>query len=375
MEDTAARAKISELERQMASNLMQTATLKNECDTQRARMKELSLNTAALNNERENHRKTIEQLFQNIAALRSDCGKHQRLIEQLLQDTATLKNERSKHEEMIGGLSVDTAALKAECSNSQRKIGELSVDTMGLGNERAKHEARIRDLSVDTVALKTKCSNNEERILELSAEIGSLRTDLSGMKSQQKPSPAPVQPPQRPEATLLDSLIVREFPAKVLSEFEKKGFTLLWRGTRDGFSVNTFHGRCDRHLNTLTIIEDVGGYIFGGFTPISWDSSDSYKADRSLRSFLFTLRNPAGTAPMKFSLIQPEHAIRCHPSYGPSFGYGGDIHVANQSDANMNSYTSLGTSYANYTGRASNVVFTGAFNFRAKEIEVFEIVA
>jgi hypothetical protein len=77
---------------------------------------------------------------------------------------------------------------------------------------------------------------------------------------------------------------------------------------------------------------------------------------------------------MKFSLIQTDNAIYCYASHGPTFGYGYDIYVENQSDANMSSYTNLGTSYANYTGRASNVVFTGSSNFRAKEIEVFEIV-
>jgi hypothetical protein len=124
----------------------------------------------------------------------------------------------------------------------------------------------------------------------------------------------------------------------------------------------------------LTIISDICGYVFGGFTPISWDSSNQYKTDSTGQSFLFTVRNPAGTAAMKFSLCQPQYAIDCTASYGPTFGAGNDIYVADHSDANVNSYTNLGRSYTNYTSRASTVVFTGAQHFRAKEIEVFEIV-
>jgi hypothetical protein len=39
----------------------------------------------------------------------------------------------------------------------------------------------------------------------------------------------------------------------------------------------------------------------------------------------------------------------------------------------MSSYTNLGTGYVNYTGRDGKTVFTGSYNFRVSEVEVFEI--
>jgi hypothetical protein len=40
-------------------------------------------------------------------------------------------------------------------------------------------------------------------------------------------------------------------------------FTLLYRGSRDGFSSNVFHSKCDGHLNTLTIVRaKESSYIF-----------------------------------------------------------------------------------------------------------------
>jgi hypothetical protein len=40
-----------------------------------------------------------------------------------------------------------------------------------------------------------------------------------------------------------------------LCEFSPKHkWTLLYRGTRDGFGAGDFHSRCDGHSNTLTII-------------------------------------------------------------------------------------------------------------------------
>jgi hypothetical protein len=50
-----------------------------------------------------------------------------------------------------------------------------------------------------------------------------------------------------------------------------------------------FHGRCDGHANTLTLILDTGGNVFGGFAPLQWESppKGKWKCDNSLKSFLF----------------------------------------------------------------------------------------
>ena len=51
-----------------------------------------------------------------------------------------------------------------------------------------------------------------------------------------------------------------------LCEFSLKDkWTLLYRGTRDGFGANDFHSKCDGNSNTLTILKAHGSsYIFGG---------------------------------------------------------------------------------------------------------------
>jgi hypothetical protein len=48
-------------------------------------------------------------------------------------------------------------------------------------------------------------------------------------------------------------------------------WSLLYRGTRDGFGSSVFHKNCDDHSNTLTIFKAKGsGFIFGGYTSVSW---------------------------------------------------------------------------------------------------------
>jgi hypothetical protein len=115
---------------------------------------------------------------------------------------------------------------------------------------------------------------------------------------------------QYPPPGPLDSLIVSSFPA-LFTEFSRKQFSLLWRGSRDGFKASNFHGRCDGHANTLTVVLDTDGNTFGGFTPVEWESrtlnsnpnfSSLLKADESLKSFLFTLKHPQNVPVRKFAL-------------------------------------------------------------------------
>jgi hypothetical protein len=172
------------------------------------------------------------------------------------------------------------------------------------------------------------------------------------------------------------SLIVADFPA-LFAEFRGKRFTLLWRGSRDGFGARDFHGRCDGHAPTLTLIQDTEGNIFGGFTPVEWESRtgdfhECFEADPSLESFPFPLKNPHNFPVRKFALkAERDWAICCDSWRGPHFW---DMGVSDNCNANTHSFSHLDLSYANGTVLAGETVLTGSFQFRVKEIEVFEII-
>jgi hypothetical protein len=184
------------------------------------------------------------------------------------------------------------------------------------------------------------------------------------LRSLFRPAAAPPPPPP----ASFSSLIVSEFP-KIFAEFRAKRFSLLWRGSRDGFRARDFHSRCDGHANTLTVILDTDGNVFGGFTPVEWDSTSHEKADDSLRSFVFTLKNPHNIPPRRFALkSEPKRpAIYCDFNWGPHFC---GIGVSNLRNC---CWTELGLAYTNDTGLDGKMVFTGSHRFRVREIEVFEI--
>jgi hypothetical protein len=172
----------------------------------------------------------------------------------------------------------------------------------------------------------------------------------------------------------LESRAFWSFPA-IFQDFREQIFNLLWRGSRDGFEAKVFHRRCDGHANTLTIILDTDGNIFGGFTPVEWESPQNaqFKADLSRKSFIFTLRNPHNVQERKFALMaeKQEEAIYCKSDSGPRFW---DIEIEECCNENKNSSAcSFGHSYANDTGLDSDKFFTGSLRFQVKDIEVFEI--
>jgi hypothetical protein len=173
---------------------------------------------------------------------------------------------------------------------------------------------------------------------------------------------------------VFDSRIISDVP-DIFAEFQEKRFSLLWRGSRDGFTAKAFHRRCDGRGNTLTVILDTKGNIFGGFTPVKWEPGRKYKADDSQKSFLFTLKNLHNIPARRFALNaeQKNYALECDYRWGPCFGVC-DIHVSDNCNANTRSNTRLGLSYTN-TGLDGRIVFTGSVNFQVAEIEVFEIAA
>jgi hypothetical protein len=117
---------------------------------------------------------------------------------------------------------------------------------------------------------------------------------------------------------------------------------------------------------------------------VKWESrlwkgdGSNYKADGSLRSFLFTLKNPHNIPARRVALKADERwrAINCDSRGGPNFN---DIAVSDNCNANVRNDISLGSSYTNDTGLDDQIVFTGSHwfqqdgNFKVKEIEVFEI--
>ena len=104
------------------------------------------------------------------------------------------------------------------------------------------------------------------------------------------------------------------------------------------------------------------------------DSGSSYTD--SAHSFIFSFKNRDGLEPFMLHVKKTDNAIYGNSGYGPTFGGGHDIHIANNAGSNTNSYNNLGHSYvqvAGYKYSASDTrsLLAGSYQFQPQEVEVF----
>jgi hypothetical protein len=239
----------------------------------------------------------------------------------------------------------------------------------------AQVETTIEELKGDIERISSQLASLDgipSVLTQLSGSMAKLEGDISVLKEWNSAPDSHIFSDLHSQGT--DSGIVSDFP-HIFAEFRGKQVLLLWRGSRDGFKKEEFHRRCDGHANTLTVILDTNGNIFGGFTPVEWESGYQWKGDDSQKSFVFTLKNPHNIPARRFGLKaeMKNFAIRCFSERGPYFGSGADFAVLDDCNANTNSGTYFGRSYTNDTGLEGKIVFTGSNHFQVKEIEVFEI--
>jgi len=103
-------------------------------------------------------------------------------------------------------------------------------------------------------------------------------------------------------------------------------WTLLYRGSRDGFSADDFHRCCDGKGPTVVIVRPRGvDRVIGGFNSRGWESTGGWS--RAPGSFIFSIGN--SVVDTFVSRLRDENNIRAivnHRERGPHFGLR-DLHI------------------------------------------------
>jgi hypothetical protein len=132
---------------------------------------------------------------------------------------------------------------------------------------------------------------------------------------------------------------------------------LLYKLTVDGDAASTFHSRCNSKGATLTLIRTSKGYRSGGYTTISWSSRGNYANDPN--AFLFSL-----DLKEQYFTSEGTNAVYDNGSYGPTFGNGHDLYIANNCSQNYSSYCNFPYAYSGFKAR---VLSGGFYTFKVNE--------
>jgi hypothetical protein len=162
-----------------------------------------------------------------------------------------------------------------------------------------------------------------------------------------------------------------------LCKFKRSArWKLLYRGSRDGFGSESFHYKCDSLPHTLVVVRATNGNVFGGYTDAPWTSNGTWTHDPN--AFLFSLvSKDEQQRPVRFVSTGVESTYS-NLMFGPTFGGGYDLYIADNANTNTSSYSNLG-----YTFKHGSFVFgsgeataflAGSFSFQVEEIEVFHRV-
>lgn len=139
-------------------------------------------------------------------------------------------------------------------------------------------------------------------------------------------------------------------------------YNLLYRGSRDGDSAQTFHNFCDRAKCSLTLIKATNGTRFGGYTTKGWNGEYENKQDPD--AFVFSLDKK-----QIYGIIPNKDAIGAYPDFGPIF-FGCQIRIFD------NYFKDGGSTYKanrNYQTNEDFELSGGQQKFDISELEVFVV--
>ena len=200
----------------------------------------------------------------------------------------------------------------------------------------------------------------------LTKAVAELRNELKNVKSDKK---------TKKEAAINSfsgTSFLNNDEKKLISEFIDPHkiikFNLLFSTNKDGDSSSTFHYYCDGIFPTVIVVLDTSGRRFGGYSTQNWcQSTVGGNYARAPGSFIFSLSNK-----QKYDLTEfNTNAIYRNNSYGPVFGGGHDLCLANSCRSNTSSYcnkSSYNSGNTNILGGSSST------SFQVSYYEVYQVV-
>ena len=252
-----------------------------------------------------------------------------------------------------------TFELNEEQKNDKDKINNLNEMIIKLKNEitelKIKNEKEINENKKEINELKNVINNQNHEIKELKEQMKSWLKYRESLEVLE----------------LKNSLIINyniEYYKLIqnwINPNKKIKGELLYRLSRDGDQISTFHSLCDNKGATLTLFATKEGYKGGIYTPLSWDSNSEWKHD--MESFMFNLNKN-----QKYKKLKNELSIYCVNSFGPWIPYFG-FYQSNQIRKIEHRSSSINSYYENGAEILPNNSESTKY-FEIKEVEIYKIM-
>ena len=235
-------------------------------------------------------------------------GKDQEINIELNNYNST-KDRDDINNKRINKLEDEIKKLKTDNNSLFKKIKDLEDITKVQNNE-------INYLKNIINSQKTTIENLGNVVNDLKFKIGKINNLEKSVKQQKNEidiinywKDAYDLELEEVQRTKINNMTLEKIDSKIINKVEELEFLenrlknneilkkknifykLLYRATRDGNDMRTFHNKCDNIMGTLSIIKTTKGMRFGGYTEKMWNCSSnnaSYPKDAKGICFCFS---------------------------------------------------------------------------------------
>jgi len=125
----------------------------------------------------------------------------------------------------------------------------------------------------------------------------------------------------------------------------------------------------------VSVVRTEHGHVLGGYQRLEWTSRNNWVSDIGNDNFIYTLRNNYKTKLVFRQTSGGSYAYLDHNDYGPTYGRGHDLHIADLFSENRNSHVNPTDYASNPLGIHNAKYMTGSNdnNFFVNEFEVYQV--
>ena len=272
---------------------------------------------------------------------------------------STLVNKLNSELESIENNRTDLKSKQEDVFKKLRELREANTNTIInidilFNKEKNQINDFINDLSESS---ELKLNSLENSVMKIKTDLINYGTNLKFVNQQ-------VYLP-----------ILRTEDKKMLKKWFAKEYDLIlaFNSIKHGDSALIFHEKCSGKVQTLVLIETESGRRFGGYTKLTWDSTEDYKGNDD-SAFIFSLDRQIQ---LKIKNEMTNKAIYCSKSNGPRFG-NHDIVISDEFTKNNNSYSSVFNTYGNKEDIVDSVnsttLLAGIEFFTIVRMEVYQVI-
>ncbi len=242
-----------------------------------------------------------------------------------------MKAKAGDHLEMV---NKQVEVIKKE---NKEEVSGLKIENKEMGESLGLLKARLDAMAAENALLKKRLGVLEEREEKRNEEI---------------------------EEAADSKILKREEKVLLMKYVGNAKLEMLHSASKHWFAAASFHKNCDNKGATITIVESNLGNVFGGYTSLSWISSEGYKSDST--AWIFVVRSKSNRVG-KWKCTNSGSAVWDGASYNPVFGNGHDFVLYSDCNTNTHNYSKPGVAYG---CPKDNTLLAGANKFLVKDFEV-----